>query len=151
MMNLIQVHAVGTWFNLNQSFCSHVHLCPLQLQNRSSRENSLFRDNQPAASAPNVVSQSAEDVGVQRVATPTTLSRTASIGREVRKRSNIFFNPCLSMIGLAPGCSQVVWCHWGNIESFSAMLAQAQGWQNVISQGKIPRNFWLGQEWNGSI
>ena len=26
--------------------------------------------------------------------------------------------------GLPPRCSQVVWCHWGEIEPFSAMLAQ---------------------------
>jgi len=28
------------------------------------------------------------------------------------------------MVGLPPRCPQVVWCHWGEIEAFSAMLAQ---------------------------
>ena len=150
MMNLIQVHTVGTWFNSNQSFCSRVHLCPLRLQNRSSRENSLFRDNQPAASAPNVVSQSAEDVGVQRIATPTTLSPTASIGREVRKRSNIFYplsvhdRPCSWMFS---GCVVslreywVILCHAGSGQVGRMWLARE----------KSLEIFWLGQEWNGSI
>ena len=33
-------------------------------------------------------------------------------------------HPTLLNFGLPPGCPQVVWCHWREIEPFSATLAQ---------------------------
>jgi len=40
---------------------------------------------------------------------------------------------------LPPRCPQVVWCHWGEIEPFSATLIQ-DGLAECDQPGKIPRN-----------
>ena len=49
--------------------------------------------------------------------------------------------------GLPPRCPQVVWCLWGEIEPFSATLAQ-DGLAECDQPGKIPWNTppWLGIE-----
>jgi len=46
--------------------------------------------------------------------------------------------------GLPPRCPQVVWCLWGEIGPFSAMLAE----NGLVEPGKIPWNIppWLGIE-----
>ena len=51
------------------------------------------------------------------------------------------------ILGLPPRCPQVVWCLWGEIEPFSATLAQ-DGLAECDQSGKIPWNTppWLGIE-----
>ena len=48
-------------------------------------------------------------------------------------------------IGIPPRCPQVVWCHWGEIAPFSAMLAQ-DGLAECDQPGKIP---WNTPPWRG--
>ena len=47
--------------------------------------------------------------------------------------------PCLDM-GLPAWCPQVVWCHWGEIESLSATLAQ-DGLAGCDQPGKNPLKY----------
>ena len=70
---------------------------------------------------------------------------------------------CLSVLfcpwldgGLPPQCQQVVWCHWGEIEPFSATLAEddlaecGQSGKNPLKYSAMPRN-WTREQWDTFI
>ena len=63
----------------------------------------------------------------------------------LKERKWIFFSHCLFTVarpsfGLPPHCPPVLWCHWGEIEPFSATVAQ-NGLAECDQPGKDPLKY----------